>query len=192
MSPKESTGARKKEATPPPSDDDFMAPDPVEAKVSRLQDEQKAKVIKAIQKLSRQSVVDLRKEFGIIIPVRILAPPRAERRWAYLCKRCLHQALEFVGLQFSYKSGDEWVVSDSPPLGVPIDDLPWVQDHPKASHHGKDPFNLRCQFCGGEVILNPDRSLVPKRVVLRENIEKMWERREREQLEKARRWGKRR
>jgi len=162
--------------------------DPVERKIRKLQQDQKKAVLQAISKLPMKGAVELRREFGILIPLRILAKEGSERRWAYMCKRCGHQALEFIGLQFVYQSGEGWAFSDQPPLGVPIDEIPWVQDHPKASRHGKDPFNIRCQFCGAEVILNPDRTLVPKRIVTIESIEDYWNRREKKEKDRSKFW----
>lgn len=116
-------------------------------------------IVAIVRKMPLSERKWLKDHFGIIIPIR-LTQSSDERYWGYKCHACQGNALEFVGSKFSYslERDGELVTVDRPPLGVPIEDLPWIQDvGPNA--RSRTCLDLRCQKCRQPVGLQPDRSL---------------------------------
>lgn len=120
-----------------------------------------------------EAALTLKRDLGLVIPLHLVKLPTSKRRWGYICKNCQRAAFEFVGDQFVYKTrAGDLAHSDSPPLGVPLNELPWIQDDPNATwRNPPDDPTMRCQFCQHEVPLDGNRSLRPKRIQTLEQIQ---------------------
>jgi len=86
--------------------------------------------------------------------------------WAYKCGHCptvddpFKYAFEFVGDKFLGPNGD---LMDRPPLGVPIERLPWTQNRgTRKSFTRSEPI---CQHCGNKVHLGPGGTIADTRMI---------------------------
>lgn len=136
---------------------------------SPLEDEAEATAAELrnfIRRMTPAGALQVKREMGIIIPLRLLETSKT-RRWGYRCSQCQGIAFEFQGEQFVYYNEASGKIehSDTPPLGVPLEELPWVQDEVKHRKTATSALDLRCQVCNQRVFLNPDRSLKGKRIV---------------------------
>jgi hypothetical protein len=119
-----------------------------------------------IRRMTPAGALKAKREMGILIPLRLLDLP-AVRRWGYRCSQCQGVAFEFQGEQFAYFNEATGKIehSDRPPLGIPLEELPWVQDEMKHRKTATSVLDLRCQHCNQRIALNSDRSLKGKRIV---------------------------
>lgn len=114
-----------------------------------------------INRMEPEEAISLKHRLGLLIPVHLTVKSDIVR-WRYMCPQCQGVALSFRGEQFTVFDADKerFYNTDSPPINVPLEDLPWFQEGMERENGSRSPFRARCPLCGAPIALRDDRSLI--------------------------------